>query len=280
MEKMINSWELDTTLMMNNLQNELENILKDNVSGSSAIIKNVLSYLKNIADDRNLLRYAISEILKVHGDMVILAKTLKEINSAQKEVEKLIERKITEISIKSAATSKHLAEYLQKGDKITILSRSHIVENGLIEAKKKLGCVYVLESRPMLEGIHTAKFLKSHGIKVKVMVDAAMGYAVKRSSKVIMGADGIYRDGIVNKIGSFPLSLMAKYYGNDVIIVAPTIKLIDRKAPQITSMKDPKEVSKEVKAENYYFEFVPANLISGVITESGFVKWSSLFASE
>src|SRR3989344_7573468 len=83
------------------------------------------------------------------------------------------------------------------------------VVNALIFAKKK-GIkfeVYNTETRPLLQGRKTAKELKKAKIKVTMFVDSALGIAlegkqgIKKTTKILLGADVLTKKGIVNKIG-------------------------------------------------------------------------------
>ncbi|MCS7103850.1 MAG: S-methyl-5-thioribose-1-phosphate isomerase, partial [Candidatus Korarchaeum sp.] len=86
--------------------------------------------------------------------------------------------------------------------------------------------VYVLETRPVLQGARITTFeLKRAGIPVKLIVDSAAGYVISEVGVdlIITGADRILSDGTVfNKIGTYTLSVLAKEHGVPFYVAAPT----------------------------------------------------------
>lgn len=55
--------------------------------------------------------------------------------------------------------------------------------------------VIVAESAPSQLGIQTAKDLRKVGIEVALVPDTAMGYAMKKATMVLMGAEGVFANG-------------------------------------------------------------------------------------
>ncbi|MDZ4226588.1 MAG: hypothetical protein U1B79_00575, partial [Candidatus Pacearchaeota archaeon] len=100
---------------------------------------------------------------------------------------------------------------LIKNDKI-IFTHCHStnVSKALIYAHKKGKKfeVYTTETRPLYQGRKTAKELRKAGIKVTLLVDSSLGIALsqkqgfKKVSRVLLGADALLKDGIINKVGS------------------------------------------------------------------------------
>jgi eIF-2B alpha/beta/delta-like uncharacterized protein len=77
--------------------------------------------------------------------------------------------------------------------------------------------VIATETRPYLQGARlTAWELAEAGVPVSVMPDCAIAQAMERGdvNAVIVGADRSAQNGdIINKVGTYPLALMAKAYG-------------------------------------------------------------------
>src|SRR3989344_9435251 len=96
------------------------------------------------------------------------------------------------------------------------------VVSALIYAKRhgKRFEVYNTETRPLFQGRKTAKELSKAGIKVTMIADLAAGDAltkggkIKKADIVLLGADAILKDGVINKIGSAMFAEIA--YGNKV----------------------------------------------------------------
>ncbi len=153
-----------------------------------------------------------------------------------------------------------------------------------VEKGKKVR-VIALETRPYLQGARlTAWELSRAGIEVYVITDNQMGIVAQREdvSLIIVGADRITRTGYVaNKIGTYPLSLVAKELGIPFYVAAPT-STIDLKAEGPEDFEIERRPSEEllyiygkriapegVEAIYYAFDVTPPKLISGIITEKG-----------
>lgn len=65
--------------------------------------------------------------------------------------------------------------------------------------------VIVGETRPSKLGIQTAEELRKRGVEVALIDDAAVGYAMKMATIVIMGAEGVFGDGSFLNIVRNPL---------------------------------------------------------------------------
>ncbi len=153
-----------------------------------------------------------------------------------------------------------------------------------LEKGKKIR-VFALETRPYLQGARlTAWELKMAGVEVYVVTDNSMGILAEREKidLAIVGADRVTRLGYVaNKIGTYPLSLVARVHNIPFYVAAPTstIDMETAGSEEIEIEKrDPKEVlyfrgvrvaPDGVGAIYYAFDVTPPNLITGIITEKG-----------
>jgi methylthioribose-1-phosphate isomerase len=140
--------------------------------------------------------------------------------------------------------------------------------------------VYVGETRPRLQGLKLTTFELLHSkVPFKVFVDSAAGSLIQRGlvDAVVFGADRICANGdVVNKIGSFPLALVAHSFGIPVICVAPT-STIDFNTSEGSAVeieeRDELEVLNEacegMSAYNPAFDVTPFRLFTTIVTERG-----------
>jgi methylthioribose-1-phosphate isomerase len=147
--------------------------------------------------------------------------------------------------------------------------------------------VLVLETRPYLQGARlTAWELHRVGIPVKIITDNAIGIVMQkeRVDLVITGADRITRKGYVaNKVGTYPLALVAKEHGVPFYVAAPTstidltiergdeIPIEVRPGSEVTEIYGVRIAPEGVDALYYAFDVTPPKLVSGIITEKGIV---------
>ncbi|RLI73047.1 hypothetical protein DRO97_08220 [Archaeoglobales archaeon] len=220
---------------------DLDAIIHDKRSGSSKIIKDTLELLKKVKENE---RYDVcKKIVKAHPSMAGL-KVIMEFIKSNPRIDELIE-KIEEMNSK---TSENL-EKIVEGKIVTTLSRSHIVEKGLLKAKK----INVLESKPEKEGIDIARWLKGRDKEVEIFYDAFMSYAIKKCDVVVVGADSLLKTGFVNKTGTLPLALTAKHLKKEFYVAAPSYKLVNENNLEF----------------NENFEFVEKELVTAFIWEKG-----------
>lgn len=154
---------------------------------------------------------------------------------------------------------------------LATLSYSSTVLKTLAFLKSKSRRVLIGESRPLCEGLTLGKEVKRIGHEVVIYTDAALLGALREAQVAIIGADIILKDGsVVNKVGSLGLALSARHFGIPFYVIAETMKRQRRKeAPRIEE-KSPKELGKIPKGmavKNPYFEIVPKDLITTIITE-------------
>lgn len=152
----------------------------------------------------------------------------------------------------------------------------------------KLRAVLVDETRPLLQGARlTAWELGEEGIPYQVIVDSAAGSLLARGAAdaVLVGADRIARNGdVANKIGSYPLAVLARRHGVPYYSVAPTstidpalqtgaeIPIEERPEEEILTLHGVRTAPADAAATNPAFDVVPHDLIDGIITEAGVLR--------
>lgn len=148
--------------------------------------------------------------------------------------------------------------------------------------------VYADETRPLLQGARlTAWELHREGIDVTLICDSMAG-SVLRSGKVdaiFVGADRIAGNGdVANKIGTYPLAVLAREHGVPFYVVAPVstfdlslesgdeIPIEERDPSEITDGFGPSTAPEGIDVYNPAFDVTPASLVTGIATERGWVR--------
>jgi methylthioribose-1-phosphate isomerase len=148
--------------------------------------------------------------------------------------------------------------------------------------------VIVDETRPRLQGARlTAWELKRVGIPFLIVSDSASGYLMSKGlvDLVIVGADRIASNGdVANKIGTYPLALVAKEHGVPFYVAASSstidfslkssedIPIEERSADEVLFVGEKLIPPRGSKALNPAFDVTPAKYIRGIITEFGMFK--------
>ncbi|RLE73911.1 MAG: initiation factor 2B [Thermoprotei archaeon] len=179
---------------------------------------------------------------------------------------------------------------IEDGDCVMTYSYSTIVLRALKLAKDegREVEVYVPESRPGLEGLHTAKELGNYGIPVTLFVDSAIRYLMKEVDKVMIGAEAIAANGaVVSKVGTSLVALAASEARVNVFVLAPTMKfspetiygelveLLEKRPESLVSEDKLREVGLRL-GEGFgvkvpMFDVTPPEYIDAIITEKGLI---------
>jgi ribose 1,5-bisphosphate isomerase len=196
------------------------------------------------------------EIIKKEKDVKTINKLLRQLNQSTKEIARRGSRLIKSKSV--IMTRCHSTEALS------------IIKQAWKEGKKIR--VYVTETRPKWQGIKTAKELSSMGIPIILIIDSAMEFFMKDVDMVIVGTDAIRKEGFVNKIGTYPLALVAQKHKKPFYVVGGTLKL-DKRKKLIIEERDPDEVftehMKTLEVRNPAFDVTPWKFVKRVVTEKG-----------
>lgn len=163
----------------------------------------------------------------------------------------------------------------------------------------RLRRLWVDETRPLLQGARlTAYEAARNGLAYSLLTDNAAGslFAAGEVDAVLIGADRIAADGsVANKVGSYPLAVLAKYHHVPFIVVAPTttvdletpdgtsIIVEQRSGKEVTELTSPQGVSAGegggmvvaplgAPAYNPAFDVTPPELITAIVTEEGAIS--------
>ncbi|MFD8614971.1 S-methyl-5-thioribose-1-phosphate isomerase [Streptomyces sp. NPDC059631] len=156
--------------------------------------------------------------------------------------------------------------------------------------------LWVDETRPLLQGARlTAYEAARNGLAYTLLADNAAGslFAAGEVDAVLIGADRIAADGsVANKVGSYPLAVLARYHHVPFIVVAP-VTTVDERTPDGASIEVEQRPGHEVteltapqvpgtgagggipvaplgtQAYNPAFDVTPPELVTAIVTEQG-----------
>ena len=164
---------------------------------------------------------------------------------------------------------------------------------GVIRAAWKQGKrikVFADETRPLLQGARlTAYELKKEGIPVTLITDNMAGYVMrmKKVNKVIVGADRIVRDAVINKIGTYTVAVLAKEHKLPFYVAAPTstfdltrtsrtVMIEERNSEEVTCINSKRITAEGVDVYNPAFDITPLKYVTAIITETGIIHPESM----
>jgi methylthioribose-1-phosphate isomerase len=162
---------------------------------------------------------------------------------------------------------------------------------GIVRAARDAGkrvSVIADETRPFLQGSRlTAWELKKDRIPVTLIADNMAGLVLARGgiSCVVVGTDRVAANGdVANKIGTYPLAVMARRHGVPFYVAAP-LSSIDLQCPSGAQIPIEERAQKElteiagqpiapagISTFNPAFDVTPAELVTAIVTERGVAR--------
>jgi len=212
------------------------------------------------------------------GNQVLLAidkaQTVEEIQSASASA-------LSEFDLRLCKSADKIADHVYKlippGEMVFAYSFSTTVVSSLLHArsKGKFFRAVCTESRPSMEGRKLATMLADGGLEVLHTFDSAMGLILPSCRVAFMGADSVGQPGIVNKVGSWLLSLACKELNIPLYVLCGTEKFV--LGEQVFEFERHERAGGEVWVDspkgvrvlNRQFELIPFSQVAGVVTEFG-----------
>ena len=233
------------------------------------------------------LFWAIDRIIKKAKITVGNKETIVE--TVVEEAKKMAEEDV----ITNKKMGKYGAELLDDGD--TVLTHCNAGSLATVDYGTALGVIRAAieegknikviscETRPRLQGAKLTCFELMHDkIPVTLISDTMVGYVMSKGmvDKVVVGADRIVRDAVLNKIGTYNLAILAFEHGIPFYVAAP-ISTMDQNissSDAVIEERNPLEVTnvgceriapEGIKVLNPAFDITPLEYVDAVITEKG-----------
>ena len=276
-------------------QNIFSGIMQDNLSGSGTILTRVQQQLSALSgkENRNVssLLAQLSALENRFPHFALLFHFLNDFrhflarkkNVSGNEIAAFVGqyRKQWENTQQKAAENL-LGQLSLAGKNILLHSNSSSLYVLLQEMKRRgiFPVIWQTVSSPANEGLLQAKTAAKLGFEVHVIHEDAVGKFMDRLDILLLGADLLWEKAFVNKTGSLPLTLIYRYFGKPVYVLAEKRKQISRenvKAERFRQFLEenpgpPEEIfprpGKNIKVYNYYFETIPLTLATRIFTEA------------
>ena len=158
----------------------------------------------------------------------------------------------------------------------------------VLHSQGRLAALFACETRPVLQGARlTVWEARRDGLPVTLLADAAAGSLLGKGAvdAVVAGADRIAADGaVVNKVGSYPLAVLAARHGVPFVSAAPistfdlacpggsAIVIEQRAANEVRLVGRRLLTDPEVSVFNPAFDVTPPELITAIVCERGIIR--------
>ena len=145
--------------------------------------------------------------------------------------------------------------------------------------------VIASETRPRLQGAKLTTFeLMRDEIPVTLITDNMAAYVMSKDmvNKIIVGADRIVKDSVINKIGTYNIAIIAKEFGVPFFVAAPistfdisavssSVEIEERDSKEVTYIKGKRIAPKGVRVLNPAFDTTPLGFVKAILTEKGII---------
>jgi ribose 1,5-bisphosphate isomerase len=265
---------------MNSLQKAIKDIQKIKIQGANEIAIYSLGFLKQHVKQNGFEKdfdVVVKKLEKVRPTAVVLHNCLEILKKERKisTIDKMMKNIITarekesKYSDKIIRSQSVIMTYCHSGEAMAFIKHSWTKKN-------KISVIACL-TEPQEQGVLTAKELSKEGIPVTLIDDNAMGHFINDVDMVIVGADALRLEGLVNKIGTRLLATAASSARKPFYVVANSLKLDrrehfkieERPIKEIFRKINHKEKIKGVEIRNPAFDITPWELVTADITEEG-----------
>lgn len=180
------------------------------------------------------------------------------------------------LHVHEAAIAETTLRLISEEARILTIGRSTTVRAALRHAQRagRRPRVICTESRPAGEGRMLAGELAASGIHTTLITDASAAAHVAHCHLVLVGADLISGDGLINRVGTYPLALAAHATGVPMYTLCSSEKLLPpgyrlpSQQPQPPNQLWP-EAPPGITVQTAYSDRTPLDLLTGIISERG-----------
>ncbi|NOJ27759.1 MAG: hypothetical protein DA330_07100 [Nitrososphaera sp.] len=273
---------------MPTLEHAVSEIKSVRVQGAKEIALYALKFLRKVVQEQGFegrFDELADALRKIRPTAVVLHNCIEIIKRERKI--STIDSLIAYLTESSEKIGKHSDRMLKNN--ITIMTYCHsgealkFIKHGHVKHEKKISLIATV-TQPLEQGVKTARELVQLKIPVTLILDNAVGFFMKDVDAVVVGADALRKEGVVNKVGTSLLAFSAKHYHKPFYVVANVMKLDKRgdfrieERPvaevyrKITTTKD----FRGIKARNPAFDITPWKYVTAVITDEGVLKPSQV----
>lgn len=271
---------------MINLQERIAGVRDDREHGSRWLVRQAIQLLRELATESDVapeerlqrVRQAGRELAQARPAMAALAGAVRRILAVSGGVDDM-----------ARTASRLLRDYNQATTRISEFARPHLrdtlithsLSGTVLEVLKACAQSFeqliILEGRPLYEGRELARNLAGQSLKLTLITDAQADIFLPMCQAVVVGADSILADGsVLNKAGTALLARAARGHGVPFYVLSETLKISPRPwsgdlalLEEHPSQEVWHDAPPQVAVRNFYFDYTPAELISGIITEQG-----------
>ncbi len=203
------------------------------------------------------------------------ASEFSSVGEAKEAVSSVIQRVVNRVEMAKYEAAENAVSILQHDECLLL----HDYSTTVLSAIEKIPddterTVYVTEARPRYLGRKTARELADiPHVSPRLIVDSAAGFVMSKIDRVVVGMDCIVDSTLYNRVGTYPLAVVAKKEDVPMSVIGSSAKLVEGEFKFENDYRAVSEVIREPPVGfsvcNPAYDATPTDLLDSVITEQG-----------
>jgi translation initiation factor 2B subunit (eIF-2B alpha/beta/delta family) len=279
-----------------NMPQLLQRLRTDNVSGATTLVESALDILETFAAQESsqtphefvmALETLIDAVLAAQPSMAVMINLAQQVLQACPDdlplttIRQQLQQTLTacrcDLRASTAALCQQALAILPPQSTVLTYSNSATVTAALRYAHEhgRIRRVLLSESRPAYDGRPQALALLAYGMTVEYGIDMALFERLAEATVVVVGADAIFPEHLVNKLGTHALMQLAQLQGIPCFSLCAANKFLPTAASALLCITEHpgREVWPEapdgLTISNHYFDTTPLVLLSGIVSDQG-----------
>jgi len=274
----------------------LQRLRTDNTSGATTLVELALDILEAFAtqestpephDSGAALQHLVGTVLAAQPSMAVMINLAQQVlqacpaelplATARRQLQQTLAAFRHALRCSTQALCQQALAVLPPQSTVLTYANSATVVAVLryAQARGRVRRVLLSESRPAYDGRPQALALLEHGIAVEYSIDMALFERLPEADVVLVGADAVFPDRFVNKLGTHTLAQLAQLRGMPLYSLCAASKFLPAAATALWRIVDhPHEevwpdAPKNLCISNRYFDATPLALLSGIVSDQG-----------
>ena len=274
----------------------LQRLRADNTSGATTLVEMALDILEAFATQKSApephdfsaaLQHLVGAVLAAQPSMAVMINLAQQalqacpatlpLATARRQLQQALAAFRRDVRCSTAALCQQALAVLPPQSTVLTYSNSATVVAALRYAhdRGRVRRVLLSESRPAYDGRPQALALLERGMAVEYSIDMALFERLPEADVVLIGADAVFPDRLVNKLGTHALAQLAQLRGTPLYSLCTASKFLPAIATALWRIVDHprKEVwpdaPSSLSISNRYFDATPLALLSGIVSDQG-----------
>jgi translation initiation factor 2B subunit (eIF-2B alpha/beta/delta family) len=279
-----------------NIPQLLQRLRTDNTSGATTLVELALDILEAFATQESsqtprefvtALETLVGTVLAAQPSMAVMINLVQQtlqvcpealpLTTIRQQLQQTLAAFRRDLRASTAALCQQALTVLPTQSTVLTYSNSATVTAALRYAHDhgRVRRVLLSESRPAYDGRLQALALLAYGMTVEYGIDMALFERLAEADVVVVGADAVFPEHLVNKLGTHTLAQFARLQGVPCFSLCAASKFLPTAATALLRIAEHpgQEVWPEapdgLAISNRYFDTTPLTLLSGIVSDQG-----------